>query len=96
MTINMKKLMERLDAVDEAVTDAKMERDAAINTLIDSIIDEAKNISRTRPDCSRKEFEGMVSYVLKAVQVNLRSRTLIWGNVAADNGEYGEELKRRR
>jgi len=96
MTIEMKKLLEQLNSIDEAVTDAKMEKDAAINTLVDLIIDEAKNISCTRPDCSRREFEGMAGYVLKATIGNLKSRVKYLVEYEADVGDYGDELKRRR
>jgi len=96
MTIDMKKLLEQLNSIDEAVTDSQMEKDAAINTLVDLIVDEAKNISCTRPDCRRQEFEGMVDYVLKAVLVNLKLRTEKRAAYDAEGGDYGDELKRRR
>jgi len=92
----MKKLLEQLSSIDEAVTDSKMRQDAAINTLANLIVNEAQNISCTRTDCSRKEFEGMVNYTLKSVIVNLKSHTKKMAERDADTGEYGDELKRRR
>lgn len=92
----MKKLMERLTAVEEAVTDSQMERDAALNILAGLIVKEAQSISCTRPDCSRKEFEGMVDYVLKSTIVNLKNRTSGVRSLATDTFQYGDELKRRR
>lgn len=96
MTINMKKLMERLTAVEETVTDSQMARDSAINTLVDLILTEAESISCTRPDCTSKEFEGMVNYVLKSTIVNLKNRTKNSALDAVDMGRYGDELKRRK
>lgn len=92
----MKKLMERLTAVEEAVTDSQMERDAALNTLVELIITEAQSISCTRPDCTRKEFEGMVGYVLKSTIVNLKKRTEQTAIRYGRMGDYGDEVKSRK
>ena len=87
----MKKLMEDLNKVDEAVTDLQMTRDAALNELVELIVDEAKQISTTRPECTVASFNGMVSYVTKQTLVNLKSRVEKARDRAVEEGSFGED-----